>query len=111
MKKFITIFSIVLTIALLCSTVVFAFDRTANCGNYADADNNGICDNRDSMNGGNYEDADSDGVCDNRNSVNCGNYADADNNGVCDNRENAVCNSQQSRARHGNQGKHRKNQK
>ncbi len=52
MKKIITIFSIVLTIALLCSTVVFAFDRTANCVNYADADNNGVCDNRDSANCG-----------------------------------------------------------
>lgn len=41
------------------------------CGNYTDADNNGVCDNW--QNGGGNG---------------CGNYTDADNNGVCDNWQN-----------------------
>ncbi len=42
--------------------------------------------------GGNFVDADNDGVCDNREERPCGNrgdgFVDADNDGVCDNREN-----------------------
>lgn len=83
-----------------------------NCGStgchgscYVDADNDGICDNRDTAacancgsancDGTCYTDADNDGLCDNRGtaactncgSANCGGtcYTDADNDGVCDN--------------------------
>ena len=76
-------------------------------GNFIDADNDGICDNREerrdcwqngSCQAGNFTDADNDGICDN-----CGhkqgglqarlrqessNFIDDDNDGVCDNKEN-----------------------
>ena len=55
-------------------------------GNFVDADNNGVCDNRGNGNR-NFVDADNDGVCDNRGNGN-GNFVDADNDGVCDNRGN-----------------------
>ena len=69
-----------------CSTAAFAAGP-AYCGNYVDADGDGICDNR-GMNGrgGRYVDADGDGICDNRGTNGCGGkYVDADGDGICDN--------------------------
>lgn len=57
-------------------------------GNYVDADDDGICDNRIAGSNGvcnRYMDADNDGICDNH-GVNCNGYVDSDNDGICDNR-------------------------
>lgn len=73
-------------------------------GNFIDADNDGICDNREerrdcwqngSCQAGNFSDIDNDGICDNKegkreceqNGSCQANLTDADNNGICDNRE------------------------
>lgn len=72
-------------------------------GNFIDADNDGICDNREerqdcwqngSCQAGNFSDIDNDGICDNtegkreceqNGSCQAGNFTDADNDGICDN--------------------------
>ena len=73
----------------------------APCANFADADNDGVCDNCDATAQGThhrgYVDADNDGVCGNYAAGTCpgngqgcgayghGGYVDADGDGVCDN--------------------------
>ena len=78
-----------------------------NCGStgchgscYVDADNDGICDNRDTAACANCGSANCDGTC----------YADADNDGVCDNQSavrlgwHAGNNSSGGHSGHGSQG-------
>lgn len=67
-------------------------NKSENCANYEDADNDGVCDNSfenceiNNDNCVNYEDVNNDGVCDNysencdSNKENCVNYNDVHNN-------------------------------
>ena len=66
------------------STLAFSAkeNKNGNSVGYVDADNDGVCDNRNSGKG--FVDADNDGVCDNRNSENC-------NNGGCKNGSGRNC--------------------
>ncbi len=95
------------------STKQDATPDAAQCPNYADTNNDGVCDNRASCSegkgrGGGYADADGDGVCDNQGAGTCrqGNgqgrmrrgQADANSNGICDNQG---AGRQRSRQEHG----------
>lgn len=79
----------------VAATAAVSRPNCGTCGNYVDADGDGVCDNRGSGQGAgqgqgaNYVDADGDGVCDNRGGAGQGqgaNYVDADGDGFCDNR-------------------------
>ncbi len=62
MKKKITLTVTALVLVAALSTMA-AFAAGNGYGNFVDADNDGVCDNRGN---GNFVDADNDGVCDNR---------------------------------------------
>lgn len=124
MKKIILIASAFVIVCLMTVTGIFAggpsetTNQTAssnnentmkeNAGqNYVDANQDGICDNKDDSNQcQNYVDIDQDGVCDNQTNEQCmshcqnndhgnqqcqQNYVDANDDGVCDNYQNNTC--------------------
>ena len=86
MKKLVSLgLATALTLAL--GVTAFAAESTVGA-NYADADNNGICDNTGigrGKNGGRFVDANGDGINDNIGSGNGGYFADEDGDGTCDN--------------------------
>ena len=58
--------------------------RSTGFSGFADADGNGICDNRTDGQGDRFIDADGDGVCDNARSGQGRKYTDTDGEGICD---------------------------
>lgn len=101
MKKVLLI--IMAAVLLLSLTTVGVFAAKGEFSSFTDADNDGICDNRETRpvqsticTGEGFVDADDNGICDNRETmpetnVNCkgDGFADADDDGICDNREDA----------------------
>lgn len=59
--------------------------RYAQRACFADANSDGVCDNKGQNGCAKFVDADNDGVCDNKGQNGCGQFVDADNDGVCDN--------------------------
>ena len=111
-----TILALILVVVI--ATTVFAADAPRG-KNFADADNNGICDNKTSNCPVSSSNCINNGVCDNQGTGSCtenndgicdnrGNgYCTDSNDGICDNQGNGSCNSygKQNSGHHGTQHK------